>query len=391
VIHYLTLADRWMFPEYLESWGRELAQWEIRVLSYERLLDETRFEPGTYVFTTFDEIRGATARYIDALAARLRQSAHVRILNDPRRVLRRFDLHAELWRRGRNAFRSFRANGDWSAVRFPAFIRAERTHDGALSPLLRSPEEIDTWIGRAIALGRSLDDLLVVEFCDTAAADGSYRKYAAFNVGGCIIARSLNLGRDWMLKFGGNDFSLAFAREELDYVRRNPHEDVLREIFDIANIDYGRIDYSLRAGDVQAWEININPTIGRGLRPSNREIDDDELRETREETKRLFYERFNAAWQAVAAENPGRGAAPLEICIEPEIVRAAQAEQQRRWRTRKGIVEAGLRLVTPLMKTPLRPLLRWLYRGPRRIVRATSAPLFRILGRRARARNSASP
>lgn len=390
MIHYLTLADRWMFPEYLEYWGRELAQSEIRVLSYERLAAETRFEPGTYVFTTFDEIRGATARYIDALAARLRESAHVRILNDPLRVLRRFDLHAELWRRGRNAYRSFRANGDWSTVRFPAFIRAERTHDGALSPLLRSPEEIDTWIGRAITLGRPLDDLLVVEFCDTADADGSYRKYAAFNVGGRIVARSLNLGRDWMLKFGGNDFSLAFAREELDYVATNPHEDVLREIFAFANIDYGRIDYSLRGGDLQAWEININPTIGRGLRPSNHEMDD-ELRDTREETKRVFYERFNAAWAAVVAESPGRGAAPLEICIEPEIVRAALDEQRRRRRTRKGIVEAGLRLVTPLMKTPLRPLLRWLYRGPERVVRATGAPLFCILGRRARARSSASP
>jgi hypothetical protein len=389
MIHYLTLAGRWMFPEYLEYWGRELAQSQIRVLSYEDLLTETRFEPGTYVFTTFDEIHGATAQYIDALAARLSESPDVRIFNDPRHVLRRFDLQTELWRRGRNSFRSFRASEDWSALRFPAFVRAEGSHDGALSPLLRTQADVDVWIGRAIALGRRIDDLLVVEFCDTAAADGSYRKYAAFNVGGRIVARSLNLGRHWMLKFGGNDFSPAFAREELDYVRANPHEEALREIFSIASIDYGRVDYSLAGGTVQTWEININPTIGRGLRPSSRKIAA-ELRETREETKRMFYERFNAAWAAVAAQSPGRDAPPFEVRIDTDIVRGAQAEQERRWRTRKGFVEAGLRLAKPLMKTPLRPMLRWLYWGPQRIVRSTSAPLFRILGRRARARNSTS-
>jgi hypothetical protein len=227
MIHYLTLAGRWMFPEYLEYWGRELAQSQIRVLSYEHLLTETRFEPGTYVFTTFDEIRGVTAQYVEALAARLSESPDVRIFNDPRQVVRRFDLQTELWRRGRNAFRSFRATEDRAALRFPAFVRAESSHDGALSPLLRSHSDVDTWIGRSIALGRRIDDLLVVEFCDTAGADGSYRKYAAFNVGGCIVARSLNLGRHWMLKFGGNDFSPAFAREELEYVRANPYEAAL--------------------------------------------------------------------------------------------------------------------------------------------------------------------
>lgn len=60
--------------------------------------------------------------------------------------------------------------GDLSGVRFPVFIRSERSRDGALSPLLDSQREVETWIGRAIALGRPLHDLMVVEFCDTADA-----------------------------------------------------------------------------------------------------------------------------------------------------------------------------------------------------------------------------
>jgi len=387
MIHYLTLEGRWMFSEYLEHWGRELAYSDIRILRYEHLLTETRFEPGTYLFTSFDEVRAPMGRYVDALAAQLSNSPDVRIFNDPRRVLRRFDLHAELWRLGRNSFRSFRANGDWSAARFPVFVRAECTHDGSLSPLLNSPLEVDTWIGRALALGRLIDDLLVVEFCDTADAGGWYRKYAAFNVNGRIVPRSLNYGRNWMLKFAGTDFSMAMAREELEYVRRNPHEEELREIFAIANIDYGRIDYSVLDGKVQTWEINLNPTIGRGLRPSRRNIDP-ELRDTREETKQVFYAGFNAAWSAVA--DVGRGfSPPLEIRIDPVVLIAAREEQRRRWRTRKGIVETGLRLAKPLMKTRLAPFLRLLYWGPQRVVRASAAPLFRVLGRRARTRTNA--
>ena len=388
MIRYLTLDGRRMFSEYLEYWGRELAQSGVRVLSYEQLLAETRFDPTTYVFTTFDEMRGPMARYVAALAAELRLSPHVRILNDPSRVLRRFDLHAALWRHGRNSFRSFRANGDWSAARYPVFLRSEGAHDGAFSPLLLSAAEVDAWIGRALTLGRPVEDLLVVEFCDTADADGFYRKYAAFHVDGRIVPRSLNYGRSWMLKFGGNDLSMAVAREELEYVQNNPHEEELREIFGIANIDYGRIDYAMLAGKVQTWEINLNPTIGRGLRPSRRVIDP-QLRDIREETKQLFYARFNAAWAAVGAQSPGRAAPPIEIRVDPLVLDAARVDRRRRWRTRAGIVETGLRLAKPLLKTPLAPLLRVLYRGPISLVRASAAPLFRVLGRRARMRNNA--
>jgi len=378
-----------MFSEYLEYWGRELAGAGVRILSYEHLVGQTRFDAGTYVFTTFDEIRGPLARYVDALAAQLRASPHVRIFNDPARVLRRFDLHDALSRDGRNSFRSFRANGDWSAARYPVFLRSEGSHDGAFSPLLHSAAGVDSWIGRALAFGRPLEELLVVEFCDTADADGFYRKYAAFCVGGRIVARSLNYGRNWMLKFAGNDFSMSMAREELAYVRDNPHEEELREVFAIANVDYGRIDYAMLDGKLQTWEININPTIGRGLRPSSRQIDP-ELRDTREEAKRMFYSRFNAAWAAVHDAGPSRDALPIEIEVAPPIVAAAREQLRRQWRTRREIVDACLRLAKPLMKTPLAPLLRWLYRGPQRVVRASASSLFGVIGRRARARNNAS-
>lgn len=381
MIHYLTPAGRVMFSEYLEHWGRDLADATIRILRYEQLLDETRFERGTYVLSTFDDVPPPMERFIHELALRLGENPGVRLFNDPQRVLRRFELHAELWRLGRSGFRSVRAAGDLSGLRYPLFIRSERSHDGALSPLLDSQDEVETWIGRAIALGRPLHDLLVVEFCETADAGGWYRKYAAFNVGGRIVPRSMNYGRHWMLKFAGNEFSMAMAEEELEYVQSNPHEQELAEIFTIARTDYGRIDYSIKDGRVQTWEINLNPTIGRGLRPSSRYIEP-ELRATREKTKETFYARFNEAWAAV--ETGDLDPTPFAIRLDPAIVAAARADVTRSWRTGSALIAAGVRLVKPLMKTPLRPLLRMLYRLPKRLVHANAAPLFRLLGKRAR-------
>ena len=242
-----------------EYWGRDLADSKFESSCTSSLLDETRFERGTYVFSTIEEVAPPMERFIEELALRLGEDPAMRIFNDPKRVLRRFDLHAELWRLGRSRFRSLRAAGDLSGVLYPVFIRSERAHDGALSPLLSSPREVETWIGRAIALRRPLHDLMVVEFCDTADAGGGYRKYAAFNVGGRIVPRSMNYGRHWMLKFAGNDFTMAMAEEELQYVQSNPHEQELAEIFAIAHTDYGRIDYSIKDGRVQPG-VNLNPT-----------------------------------------------------------------------------------------------------------------------------------
>jgi len=49
--------------------------------------------------------------------------------------------------------------------------------------------------------------------------------------------------------------------EELEYVRTNPHAAMLEEIFDLAGIEYGRVDYGLRDGRPQVWEINTNPAV----------------------------------------------------------------------------------------------------------------------------------
>ena len=75
-----------------------------------------------------------------------------------------------------------------------------------------------------------------------------------------------------MLKHSQTEFTPAMVHDELNYVTQNPHEEQLLKIFALAQVEYGRIDYSIKNGKVQTWEINLNPTICRGLRPSTMKL-----------------------------------------------------------------------------------------------------------------------
>jgi hypothetical protein len=45
-------------------------------------------------------------------------------------------------------------------------------------------------------------------------------------------------------------------------MKQNPHEKSLNNVFDLAGINYGRIDYSILHGKPVVWEINTNPHFG---------------------------------------------------------------------------------------------------------------------------------
>jgi hypothetical protein len=67
--------------------------------------------------------------------------------------------------------------------------------------------------------------------------------------------------RDWLVE---GRFSLKtpeVLEKERRYMETNPHERELREIFRLARIDYGKIDYAILGNRLQVWEINTNPNI----------------------------------------------------------------------------------------------------------------------------------
>jgi hypothetical protein len=343
MIYFLTHGDDVGMREYLDSHGRAVAE-RIRILSYEDLPRQAAFESGTYIVSASDHLTVAGRRMVDDLCTAL-SAAPVRILNHPGRTLTRYPLLSTLHERGRNAFRVVRANEDLGALRYPVFVRSEWQHTGAWSPLLPSPRAVESAIGELVLRGSRAEELLIVEFCDTADADGHYRKYAAFNVGGVIIPRSLAHGRQWMLKHGSSEYTMDMAVEERDYVLENPHEEAVRELFALAGIDYGRMDYALKGGEIQVWEINLNPTIGRGRRPRSGRIPP-ELEPIREQTKAEFYRRFA---EALVALDPGPPTAPPITVRFDAAVTGPGVGMLRRDAPRFGVLRA--------MYRPLRPLL----------------------------------
>jgi hypothetical protein len=129
-------------------------------------------------------------------------------------------------------------------------------------------------------------------------------------------------------------------------VLANPHEHALRAIFDVAGVGYGRIDYAMKGDHVETWEINLNPTVGRGLRPSSGLALLPELEAIRKPTKEHFYRCFRAAWEDVDLGIGGTDDIP--VALDPAVVRAASATQNddARW---LAIVRRVLRPAKPLV------------------------------------------
>ena len=343
MIRYLVpRREDYTIREFLELWGRPLAG-RMAVEHYEDLPSRRELPPGAYIFSALDHVTPSGLRLVSDVAGRVgRAGPGFSVLNSPDRALLRFELLEELHRRGWNSHRAVRASGDLEGLRYPVFVRDERWHTGTLSPLLRTRAELKAALARAIVRGHRLGDLLAVEFTDTADSRGVFRKYAAFRIGPAIVARSVAVGRHWMLKFEGSEHTESTYREEADYVRENPHEDALRHVFDLAGTDYGRIDYSMKDGAPVVWEINLNPSIGRGLRPASTVLSDG-LRSRREETKARFYERFLAAFDAIDA---GDGASP--VAAPPAVEAAAPltfVERPNRFAVARRVLRPARRLI----------------------------------------------
>lgn len=87
-----------------------------------------------------------------------------------------------------------------------------------------------------------------------------YRQFKAFNVGGRIIPLGINISSHWVAKWGKNFTPTeAMLNESLVYVNTNPFKDQILDIFRLAKIDYGRMDFSVLNDQIQVWEINTNP------------------------------------------------------------------------------------------------------------------------------------
>lgn len=359
MIHYLvTQRGTHTLVPLLTHWAPDLRN-HIRQLPYEHLTEDTQLRPGTYVFTDLERLSPvelqAAARVFDQLAE---SRDRVQLLNDPTRAARRYELQRRLHHAGVNRHRLYRIENRAEIRRFPVFLRRENDHAGAVSPLLPTQRELERWIGRAIIGGCPPENLLIAEFFDTADADGVYRKYGTFIIGGEVIPRHIWFGRHWEQ----NEAELIedrFVKEERDFTRSIPHEAAIRKAFSLAALDYGRADYAFADGSVEVWEINTNPvpvTLPKRIQPERLAV----LADGIEGIRKAF-----EALDTVADEGPS-----IRVRIGPAHLRAFRSGARSRRRRRHLMRAAALKtyVAAELMLLPVtRKVLPWVERRSLRV------------------------
>ncbi|MEN8144988.1 MAG: hypothetical protein ABFS14_08555 [Gemmatimonadota bacterium] len=297
MLYFMTTRDhRYTLYEYRKGRGQPVRD-RITIRPYEAR--NVRLTRGTYIFSDLERLSGWQLRRTARLATRLR-SAGCQTLNDPGASLMRVDLLRALQQRGHQSLAVARRTENLAGLSFPVFLRGEADHDGNLTDLLRNPPDLEKALGEQ-------KDALAVEFVDTADSEGVYRKYSAFRVGDRIIPRHVFFSRHWMQK-QADLTNPAYLEEERAYVDANPHRDAVLAIFELARIDYGRVDYSMLNGRPIVWEINTNPSLAGPI---------SDLKPEREAVHAQFADRMNRC----LAELDASGPEPGRLILNPNVWR----------------------------------------------------------------------
>jgi hypothetical protein len=373
MIHFLAPSeDDDLPPDYIR---RAEIDGRASVITFEEVLELDELPFGLYVFAGINRLGPAMAALLGDVHDQVEAATGIAPLNHPLRSLRRYELIRALHERGLVPFKAYGAWEDFSEVRLPAFVRP-READGGVPVLMHSLGELEKEIGTQMVWGRRADELIVVEFTDTA-EDGLFTKYSVYRIGDRYVATSLDRGTHWVLRRHSSDITLELVKEAEEFGRTNPHLDQVAEIFELARIQFGRIDYSMIDGQVICWEINTLPLLRRpdGVSPLPEEI-----QRAREPRREQFAADFAAAFEALGqqAETARASAGPEEegirITHDPDLRAAARAEVRER-----GVTTAtgsGRFALLRRLLQPLKPILR-------PVVVATIYPLLARRARRA--------
>jgi hypothetical protein len=263
---------------------------EIRVIDYAKILELRQVPRATYVFTDLDRLGTERLSMSAHLYIQLRDHG-VRVLNNPARVLSRFGLLRALLLKGINRFNAYRVEEGLLPRRWPVFLRTDGTHESPLPELYQNASDLEVGIEAAIARGLPRSRLLIVEFMAEQVRPGLYRKLSCFRVGAVSVAHTCVHDTDWIAKHGKLGITPPdLYEDELRIVRDNPYGAAVAQAFDIAGIEYGRIDFGLVGGEVQIYEINTNPNV---------KLDSEHPSSVRMESGRLFARNFVAALKEI--------------------------------------------------------------------------------------------
>ncbi|GAB4350974.1 MAG: hypothetical protein Fur0042_19070 [Cyanophyceae cyanobacterium] len=286
LIYLVTRHNSSPIDWYLELWGHSLPM-PVEVIYYEDLPKRRSLPVGTYIFSDLERLDGPLLTVAGQVWQQLaHHDVPMGLLNHPYRSMRRYELLRTLREQGSNAFDIYRLTEHRRPQRFPVFIRGENDHRGSLTGLLNTAEDLDAAIADLIDRGENPYDKVITEYCNVADADGVFRKYSAFVVGDRVLPLHVAGHKHWVVKTRRLETD-AIAEDHAALLRDNPHADQIRQVFALARIDYGRIDYGFLGDRLQVWEINTNPSI---VLPANQRATD----ATMDQFRRSLAEAFTA-------------------------------------------------------------------------------------------------
>jgi hypothetical protein len=234
------------------------------VKSYDRFLSHKKVVAGTYIFTDIERLTPWEIRLAAEGYAALAGDVRCRVLNNPARIMARYELLRNLQAEGFNDFEVIRADERRWPEKYPVFLRHEQDHGKPLSlDLWKNREELAAALADAQAQGISLRGLLIIGYAAEAFEGPWFIKYNTFRVADAVFAHHAVLEDSWNVKYGNPNKKLPEEHKvfEQKFVFGNRYVDILRRVFDIAHIEYGRADFGVVAGRPQIYEINTNPYI----------------------------------------------------------------------------------------------------------------------------------
>lgn len=263
IVHLATAGGRRTLTHVAYRW-KPLGS-AVETVLYDQIPDRGVWPRGLYLFTDMERATETDTRLAVRLHAALQTyGGCVRTLNHPTDHLKRYELLRTLFERGVNAFNVYRASELTSEVRYPAFLRYTDRHIGPLTPLMRSRDELEDALAELVAQGHPVDRLLAVEFADTSDEQGVFYKYGAFRFGPHVVAGHMFASTGWNAKreFDRRDL---VGRREVEWLQDFSERDQVMAAFETAQLEYGRMDYAMKNGRIQVWEINDNPSMGATL------------------------------------------------------------------------------------------------------------------------------
>ena len=234
------------------------------VENYDQFLRKKEVPCGVYVFTDMERLTPWELRVAGEAYRALAADRRCRALNNPARVMSRYELLRNLHEDGVNDFDVIRGDERRWPGRYPVFLRHEQDHGRPLTTdLFQNQEELAGALNRAGAEGISLRGLLIVGYAAEAFDGTWFRKFNTFRVGSEVFAHHLVVEDSWIVKYGKEGVKLPeeYKVYEQEFVKGNWNADILRRVFEMAGIEYGRADWGIVGGKVQVYEINTNPQI----------------------------------------------------------------------------------------------------------------------------------